>query len=91
MEAPAQPMKPGFHNPPVQWYKDHGPTDGCYACEGLKKGVGTKGRVHSAKCKARWCRLNGDLWKRVYLRERRLGDYPWMLMRNQAKRCQTMR
>ena len=54
VEVPAQPMKPGFHNPPVQWYRDHGPTDGCYACEGLRRGSGTKGRVHSAKCKARY-------------------------------------
>ena len=54
VEVLAQPMKPGFHNPPVQWYRDHGPTDGCYACEGLRRGLGTKGRVHSAKCKARY-------------------------------------
>ena len=36
-------------NPPAAWYKEHGKTPGCIACD---KGV--KGRVHSVACKARY-------------------------------------
>ena len=42
--------RPRHNGPPIAWVKEHGPTEGCTACNAASR----RGKNHSAKCKRRY-------------------------------------
>lgn len=70
-EAPPRVVLPSQEvpstGPPSSWARENGPTDNCFACRGLSERGSRKGKVHSAKCKARY---------RRWLENQRLGNAP---------------